>query len=207
MKKFVSIAMVLAMLLTLAACGGEKTPETTAAATEAVQTTAPVETLAPETEAPETEAPATEGAAADTTTLEGIIEAVYGVNPVEFMVGSMPIDLTDTSEDGLWALKNFTGLDNADMITEAVASEAMIGSIPYSMVLVRVADAANTEAVADAMKAGIDQRKWICVEANDLMVAGKGDVAMLVMINSENGTAQSFVDAFASVMGGTDFAK
>ena len=204
MKKFVSIAMVLAMLLTLAACGGEKTPETTAAPTTEMPTEAVTEIP---TEAPETEAPTTEGAAADTTTLEGVIEAIYAVNPVEFMAGNIAIDLTDTSEDGLWTLKAFTGLDNADLISEAVASEAMIGSIPYSMVLVRVTDAANAETVADAMKAGIDQRKWICVEADDLMVAGKGDVVMLVMIGSEQGSAQSFVDAFSSVMGGTDFAK
>ena len=206
MKKIVSIALVLAMMLTLAACGGKDAETTTAATTEA--------TVAPTTEMPTeapTEAPATEGEteapAADTTTLEGIINAIYEKNPVEFMAGSIGIDLTDTSEDGLWTLKAFTGLENADMINEAWASEAMIGSIPYSMVLVRATDAANAEAVADAMKAGIDQRKWICVEADDLLTTACGDVVMLVMIGSENGTAQSFVDAFAAVMGSTDFVK
>ena len=204
MKKFVSIALVLAMMLTLAACGGKDAETTTAATTEA--------TVAPTTEMPTeapTEAPATEGEipAADTTTLEGIIAAIYEKNPVEFMAGNVGIDLTDTSEDGLWTLKAFTGLDNADMISEAMASEAMIGSIPFSMVLVRATDEANSEAVADAMKAGIDQRKWICVEADDLLVTACGDVVMLVMIGSENGNAQSFVDAFAAVMGSTDFVK
>lgn len=206
MKKFVSIALVLAMMLTLAACGGKDADTTTAAPT--TEATVPTTEIA--TEAP-TDAPATEGETeapvADTTTLEGIINSIYAVNPVEFMAGSIGIDLTDTSEDGLWTLKAFTGLDNADMISEAMASEAMIGSIPFSMVLVRVVDAANAEAVADAMKAGIDQRKWICVEADDLLVTACGDVVMLVMIGSENGNAQSFVDAFASVMGSTDFVK
>ena len=45
-------------------------------------------------------------------------------------------------------------------------------------------------------------RKWICVEADDLKVAGFGDVVMLMMVNSDSGmTAQSFVDAFAKVAG------
>jgi hypothetical protein len=76
----------------------------------------------------------------------------------------------------------------------------MMGSIPYSMVLTRAADAANAEAVADAMKAGIDQRKWICVEADDLLVTACGDVVMLIMVGSDTGmTSQAFVDAFQKV--------
>ena len=207
MRKFVSIALVLALALSLAACGGEKAPETqapTAAPTTEMPTEAPT-TEAPATEAPETEAPAVE---TDTTTLEGIITAITTMNPVEFMGGTVGLDLTDTSEDGLWSLKAFTGLDNADLITEAMVFEPMMGSIPYSLVLVRAADAANAEAVADAMKAGIDQRKWICVEADDLLVTACGDVVMLIMVGSDTGmTAQSYVDAFASVMGATDFVK
>ena len=207
MRKFVSIALVLVLALSLAACGGEKAPETqapTAAPTTEMPTEAPT-TEAPAAEAPETEAPAVE---ADTTTLEGIITAITTMNPVEFMGGTVGLDLTDTSEDGLWSLKAFTGLDNADLITEAMVFEPMMGSIPYSLVLVRAADAANAEAVADAMKAGIDQRKWICVEADDLLVTACGDVVMLIMVGSDTGmTAQSYVDAFASVMGATDFVK
>jgi hypothetical protein len=52
------------------------------------------------------------------------------------------------------------------------------------------------------MKAGIDTRKWICVEANDVLAAGYGDVVMFIMVNTEMGlTAQSFVDAFQKVAG------
>ena len=52
------------------------------------------------------------------------------------------------------------------------------------------------------MKAGIDPRKWICVEADDLMIAAYGDVAMLIMVDSTNGlSAQPYVDAFAEVAG------
>lgn len=187
MKKTISLFLILALAVAaLAGCAAGKPAETTVPATEAP------------TEAPK---PALDG------TLEEIIDRIYEQQSVEFMVGTMSIDLTDTSEDGLWMLKNGTGLDSAADITEAVTSEAMIGSIPYSLVLVRAADAANAQSVAEAMKSGIDPRKWICVEADDLKVCGYGDVVMLVMIGSqyaENGlTAQSFVDAFETVCGGS----
>ncbi len=173
MKKIIAIALVLTMALSLfAGCGAEK---------------------ADPTEAPK---PALEG------TMEENLNKIVEINPVEFMGGVMPVDVADTSEDGLWAVKYFTGLDNAENITEAAAFEPMMGSIAFSMVMVRTAEGADVKAVAEAMKAGIDTRKWICVEADDLMVAGYGDVVMLIMVNSENGmTAQSFVDAFQTVCG------
>lgn len=171
MKKFFSAILALTMLLTLTACGGSSEPETTP----------PV---------------SVEG------TMDELLNKVIEQQPVEFMGGVIPVDLTDTSEDGLWALKSFTGLDNADSITEAAVYEPMMGSIPFSMVMVRVAPEADAKTIAEAMKAGIDQRKWICVEADDLLVAGYGDVVMLIMVGSDTGmTAQSFVDAFKTVVG------
>lgn len=203
MKKFVSVllAMMLAVSVFAGCSGGNAEPTVPETAAPTVpETEAPA---VPETEAP-TEAPAEPGEEAEG--LAAIIDKIYEQQPVELAVGTMPVDVTDTSEEGLWALKRFTGLDSAEGITEAAVSEAMIGSQAYSMVLVRVADAANAKNVAEAMKGGIDQRKWICVEADDMLVSGYGDVVMLIMVSSvfaENGlTAQSMTDAFAAVCGG-----
>ena len=178
MKKFLCVILALAMTLSLAACGGKNNAETTA----------PVAKL--------------EG------TVEELVTKVMELRPVEFMGSMMPVDLTDTSEDGLWMIKSYTGLDNADSITEAAVYEPMMGSIAFSLVMVRVAESADAKTVAEAMKAGIDQRKWICVEADDLQVVGYGDVVMLIMVDSQNGlSAQSYVDAFKSVAGAElDFA-
>ena len=135
-------------------------------------------------------------------TMEELLNKTIEQRPVEFMGGVIPVDLTDSSEEGLWALKSYTGLDSAEKITEAAAFEPMMGSLAFSMVLVRLAEGADSKTVAEAMKSGIDTRKWICVEADDLKVAGFGDVVMLIMVNSDSGmTAQSFVDAFAKVAG------
>ena len=172
MKKFVAIVLALSLVLSLAACGGKKTQETEAAALTV------------------------EG------TMEELLNKTIEQRPVEFMGGVIPVDLTDSSEDGLWALKSYTGLEDAAQISEAAAFEPMMGSMAFSMVLVRTVEGADSKAVAESMKSGIDTRKWICVEADDLKAAGFGDVVMLIMVNSDSGmTAQSFVDAFATVAG------
>lgn len=153
---------------------------------------------------PETTAPA----ASVEGTMEELLNKVIEQNPVQFMGATTPVDLTDTSEDGKWILKSVTGLEDASQITEAAFYEPMIGSIAFSMVMVRTASGVDPKTVAEAMKAGVDPRKWICVEADDMMVAGCGDVVMLIMVSSSSDmTAQSFVDAFQKVAGrDCDFA-
>ena len=177
MKKFIAMLLALAMMFSFAACGNTATTE---------PTTAPAETVKH-----------VEG------TMEELLNKVIEIQPVEFMGGTMPLDLTDTSEDGLWNIKYNTGLDNADNITDAAVFGPMIGSIAFSMVMVRTAEGADVQAVAEAMKTGIDPRKWVCVAADDLQVVSFGDVVMLIMVASDSGmTSQSFVDAFAQVCGG-----
>ena len=176
MKKIFAMLLAVVMMFSLVACGGKTTEPTTAPTQAAVKV---------------------EG------TMEELLNKEVEINPVEFMGGTMPIDLTDTSEDGLWNIKYNTGLDNADNITEAAVFGPMMGSMAFSMVMVRTAEGADVKAVAEGMKTGIDPRKWICVEADDLQVVSYGDVVMLIMVDSGSGlTSQSFVDAFAQVCGG-----
>lgn len=172
MKKLICAVLAFAMMLAMTACGGSKPEETAAPAANV------------------------EG------TMEELLNKVIEQRPVEFAGGVIPVDLTDTSEDGKWMVKSFTGLDDASQLKEAAAYEPMIGSIPFSMVMVRVSDGADPKAVAESMKSGVDPRKWICVEADDMKVAGCGDVVMLIMVSTSGDlTAQSFVDAFQSVAG------
>ena len=174
MKKFICLCLALTMALSLAACGKK----------------APAETTAP--------AASVEG------TMEELVNKIIDNRPVEFSGGSIVIDLADTSEDGQWIVKSYTGLEDASALTDAAAYEPMMSSIAFSLVTVRVAPDGDARAVAESMKSGIDPRKWICVEADDLLVAGYGDVVMLIMVSSTSGmTAQSFVDAFQSVAGRT----
>ena len=170
MKKLISMLLVLAMALSLVACGN-------------------------------TDAPAAE-AQSLTGTMEELTNKIAELQPAEFMGGTMPIDVTDTSEDGLWFLTSNTGLANADSVTDAATYGPMIGSIPFCLSLVRVKEGADVAAVAGEMKANIDTRKWVCVEADDLQVVSFGDVVMLIMVGSDTGmSAQSYVDALKSVVG------
>ena len=179
MKKIFAMMLALSMLLSFAACSAAPAPT--------APTTAPTEA-----------AKTVEGS------MEELLNKIVEIQPVEFMGGTMPIDLTDTSEDGLWFLSSNTGLPNADEITDAAFFGPMMGSIAYCMSMVRVQEGADVAAVAEGMKNGIDPRKWICVEADDLQVVSYGDVVMLIMLASDSGlTSQSFVDAFAQVCGGS----
>ena len=177
MKKIFAMLLAVVMMFSLVACGG-KTAEPTTAPTDA---TVKVE-----------------------GTMEELLNKVVEINPVEFMGGTMPIDLTDTSEDGLWNIKYNTGLDSAEGLTDAAVFGPMMGSMAFSMVMVRTAEGTDVKTVAEGMKNGIDPRKWICVEADDVQVVSFGDVVMLIMVDSTSGlTSQSFVDAFAQVCGGS----
>ena len=172
MKKLICALLALSLALAMTACGGQQPTETTAPAANI------------------------EG------TMEELLNKVIEQRPVEFAGGVIPIDLTDTSEEGLWAIKSYTGLDDASQLSEAAAFEPMMGSLAFSMVMARTAEGVDARTVAEAMKAGVDPRKWICVEADDVKTAGIGNVVMLIMVSTTGDmTAQSFVDAFQSVAG------
>ena len=133
--------------------------------------------------------------------LEEIINAVYEKNPVELRLETTSIDISDAD-----MLKAFTGLDSADKIQEAVVSEPMMGSQAYSFVLIRLKDAADAEDVANAVIEGIDPRKWICVEADDVRVMTKGDVVALYMVGSQFGdeiSGDTVEKVFTEVVGGS----
>jgi hypothetical protein len=57
----------------------------------------------------------------------------------------------------------------------------MIGSIAHSIVLVRVADGEDVNAVVTAIKENINPRKWICVEAEKVEVTNRGNLVLMAM--------------------------
>ena len=135
--------------------------------------------------------------------LAQIVEDIYAIKAPVFDAPVMPVDITDAD-----ALKYHTGLDSAEKIKEAIISESMMGAIPYSLVIVQVKDMADTQAVAEEMKTGINTAKWVCVDADDLKVSGKDDIVVLIMISSmpdfaEYITPAQITEAFKEVCGGT----
>ncbi len=136
-------------------------------------------------------------------TMEENVSKLIEKEQPQFMGGFMPLDLKDTSEEGLWALKGYTGLDSAESITDAAVYEPMTGAQAFSLVMVRVKNAADAKTVAQQMKQNIDPRKWICAGADQVMVAGYGDTVLFIMADSALGiSAQSYVDAYKELCGG-----
>lgn len=80
---------------------------------------------------------------------------------------------------------------------EAVCSEAMIGSIAHSAVLVKVPEGTDAEALAAEMQENADPRKWICVEAESVQTAVNGDLVLLVM--SSQATADAMIANFEAL--------
>ena len=129
--------------------------------------------------------------------LTAIIKKIYEVKDPGLMLAETAVDLSNSD-----SVKYYTGLSDASKIKEAVASETMIGSQAYSLVLVQLNDEKDAKTVADEMKKGIDTRKWICVGADDLQVVSHDDVIMLFMVSSslkDNVTSEQMVDAFEKV--------
>lgn len=129
---------------------------------------------------------------------EALVNKIYETKVPEFALMTMPVDLAD-AEMVAWQ----TGINDPALLKEAVISESMMGSQAYSMVMVRVNDAAKAEEVAQMMLDNIDPRKWICVAADDIDAAIYGDLVLFVMIDSSFGMpAADFIGAFKTIAGG-----
>lgn len=128
-----------------------------------------------------------------------LIDKLYAKKSVELMLGTVSVDLSNAD-----AVKGYLGLSDSSKIKEAAASEALIGSQAYSLAVVRVKNSKDAASVAASMKSGINPRKWVCVEADDLSIAYCGDVVMLIMVQSSMAdmvTSAQMVTAFQSVCG------
>lgn len=129
-------------------------------------------------------------------TLSEIMAQVYEKAPeTEMAMGEpLPIDTADAD-----AVKYYLGLDSAEGIKEAVLSEPMIGSIAYSVCLVRCEEGADVETIKKSISDNVDARKWICVVAEKVIVNNCGDVVILIM--ADEATATGVYDAFKEIAG------
>ena len=95
-------------------------------------------------------------------------------------LANQAIDVTDSD-----SVKYMTGLENGDKLQYLVVSEPMMSSQAYSLVIAKVKDGVDANAVAKEMSENIDTRKWICVSAEKLYATSSGDIVFLVMSSEE----------------------
>lgn len=132
-------------------------------------------------------------------TMTDLVAGLYEKVPVELSLSEpTAVDLTNAD-----FLSYYTGLTDGAQISEAVFSEAMITAQAYSLCAIRVAEGADTKAVAQQVKDGINPAKWICVAADDVRVAYSGDVILLVMVDTglSEALAGELVTAFGELVG------
>ena len=197
MKKLISLFLALTLMLTvLAGCGGnaqETQPETTVPVTE---------TTAPATE--ETAAPEAETGSGEESSMKNLIAAIYDNHaPMELMLDTLPNEYMPM-ETVLESITYYTGLEDASRISEIAISEPMMGQA-YSLVVVRVTNPEDAAAVAQEMYDNIDQRKWVCVEADTKVAAYWEDVVLFFMVNSDFAdqvTTKSIATAFQNTVPG-----
>ena len=172
MKKTIIIIMAILVVFTFAACGndaGETNSPTESPAPTAMPTPTPTPEPTP-TPVPEL-----------TDSLEDIIKKMHAAIPVEL---ADHVVFQEISDD----MKNyFLGTEEIEF-TEALAAEPMIGVMPHSIVVFRVAEGTDVDAVVKLVKENADPRKWICVGVEDdqLLVSSIGNtIALVIDENSE----------------------
>ena len=127
-----------------------------------------------------------------TASLETVMAALYA---------KLPADLsrmrTVTMEINADNAAYYLGVDTLDF-EEAMASEPMMMAQAHSVCLVRMKDGADIQAAMDAMRAGVDPQKWICVgvDPENVRTAAIGDLILLVL---DNRHSQEFIDTFLAM--------
>ena len=112
-------------------------------------------------------------------TLEEIMTKVYKDIPQD--VRPMGLANTVVTEE---TVEYFLGTKDIEY-EEALASEPMVSSIAHSVVLVRTKKNANVEEIKRKIKENVNPRKWICVEADEVIVKSKGNLIILIMVQGD----------------------
>jgi len=109
--------------------------------------------------------------------LPEIMEKLYnGISKEEMPMAIENIELNEEN------IENYIGTKDIEY-ESAIASESMVGSIAHSIVLIRAKENSNYEEIAKKIKENANPRKWICVEAENVIVKNKGNLIVLIMTN------------------------
>ena len=181
MKKFVALLLAMTLTLSLTACGGGKTAETTKDDTEgktAVQILEDVWAVYEEYEKFAI-------AGGDYTT----------------MVPDAPGAVDVSDGETLDALLGFPA-DSAGLIDEGASMMHMMNQNTFTAGVYHVTNADDVQTVADAVKENIMNRQWMCGFPDDLVVYSVGTSYVAVVFGAED-VVDNFEDALEEVFAST----
>ena len=130
--------------------------------------------------------------------LSALVDSIY--EGYEEQLPALQTQVIDTADSDM--VKYVTGLDNANDVDFVVASEPLMTSQAYSLVLVKVRQGVDANEIAKTMKEKINNRKWICVSAEAVYSTSCKDIVFLVMTNKE--TAGKMLERFKNLAGKTE---
>lgn len=106
--------------------------------------------------------------------MEGFVSQEIPADSAEYMIGTADVSYT-----------------------ESLYSAPMMNAVAYQCILLRLPEGADVEAAKKTIADKADPRKWICVEAESVIVENVGDVVLFVMADSK--TANALRDAFLAL--------
>lgn len=209
MKKLTAILAALALVISLASCGNQNAGQTTSTTTTtSTDTTATTDTTASSDATASTDTDASSDASTDTdattdtttssdTTassdaepetpdadvpdaeLSAIIEKLYDGIGEDNMPAVADIPINADNFEYYFFIKPIDG-------ATAVVSEALINAVAHSVGVIKLPDGADADAVAKEIEANANPRKWVCVEAEKVVVKAKGNLVLMAMTGADN---------------------
>lgn len=113
--------------------------------------------------------------------LDEIFDKIYEkVDEENLPMGLTEIEITKDN------IEQFVGTKDIEF-ESASASESQVGSIAYSVVLIRTKKGADVEEIKKKIEDNINPRKWICVgvEKEDVIIDNKGDLVIAIVVEDE----------------------
>lgn len=143
------------------------------------------------------------GEIASAEDLEKIIDKLY--EGKEDNLPALQTQQIETTDDVV--VNMLTGLENGQDLEFLIASEPLMSSQAYSLVIAKVKSGVDANKIAEKMNENVDQRRWICVSAEKVYSTSSGDIVFLIMSNEE--TAKPIYDKFKSLAGtvGKEYVK
>ena len=172
MKKKIAWILLAAMTLTFAACGNKSGNSTTIDGSIQEGTSKNLE-----------------GSCAD------ILNEIYNTATTEddYFSNADEFENVSITDDMKEYVLGTTDID----FTDSVYSAPMMSSIAYQCVILRVSEDQDVEEAKKLLSENEDPRKWICVEAESVVVENIGDVILFIMADDD--VAEAAKEAFLAL--------
>lgn len=192
MKKMAILMAMLTAMAVLASCnsGNDLPAESSTTESSMIESSVEVSEEESSTEAEPSEGESSENA--EKSELETLVDSLYDGISQDNLPMLMTTPLTEENAEYM------AGVPMSDF-KEGVASEAAISAVAHSVVLLRANSAEEAADLAAKVEENADPRKWVCVEAEKVIVKTHDDLVLLIMSSTDNADtiAANFDAAFA----------